>query len=104
MKIIITNKYKSWDNAKTGKGFFAQRLINQLKVMGHTVYVDPNAEADIALGIGKFEFNYPKCKKKILRLGDAHKGRDYKKANKFKRISLNMADGIIYQSQYSKGL
>jgi len=99
MKICITNKYKTWDSAKTGKGFFVQRLIPSLEKIGCRITTNPRETVDITLGIGKFVFE-PKGKA-VLRLGDVHKEEDHKKLNKTKIDSVKMADGIIYQSGYS---
>ena len=102
MRICITNKYKTWDNAKTGKGLFVKRLIPALERLGCQVTTDPKKDVDITLGIGKFVFS-PKGKA-VLRLGDAHKEKDHKKLNKPKKNSIEIADGIIYQSGYSMKL
>lgn len=106
MKIIISNKHKSWKKVTTGKGYFIKRLIREFAVMGIEVTADPEAKADLCLGIGKFLYPYKRCRKKILRLGDAHKSltENYKKLNKRKAKAVQIADGVIYQSKYSKKL
>jgi len=104
MKICITNKRKSWATAKTGKGFFVQRLITELTNRGVEVTTDPEAEVDVTLGIGKFEFK-PKGKA-VLRLGACHidTNSQWKKLNARKKKALKRANGVIYQSQFSKKL
>jgi len=99
MKVCITNKYKTWDNAKTGKGFFVQRLIPALENLGCEITTDPKKKVDITLGIGKFVFK--PIGKAVLRIGDVHKEKDYKELNAPKKDSLKIADGVIYQSGYS---
>ena len=106
MKACISNKHKSWKKVTTGKGYFIKRLIKEFTLMGIEVTADPEAKADLCLGIGKFLYPYKRCKKKILRLGDAHKSttENYKKLNKRKAKAVKIADGVIYQSKYSKKL
>jgi len=92
------------DSPKTGKGFFLLRLAKEFKKMGIDVITDPEKKTDITLGIGKFLF--PPKGKAILRLGDCHKDTNehYKKNNKRKAKAVKIADGVIYQSKYSKRL
>jgi len=103
LKVCITNKYGTWENGKTGKGFFVQRLIPELKRLGVTVTADANDKADLHVGIGKFDYK-PKSGKRILRLGPCHFNtrENWKALNKRKADSLKMADGVIYQSEWSK--
>jgi glycosyltransferase involved in cell wall biosynthesis len=104
MKIAIYNRNMTLKAPKTGKGFFLSRLTREFKKMGIKVTADPNKKVDITLGIGKFIFK-PKGKA-ILRLGDIHKTttENYKKLNKRKTGALKMADGVIFQSKYSRKL
>jgi len=104
MKVLITNKYRTWENATTGKGKFIRRLIPELAKLGIMVSRDPEEECDIQLGVGKFVFD-TSCKKKILRLGPVHFfKKDYKKLNRIKKDAYKKADGIIYQSKFCQDL
>ena len=89
---------------KTGKGFFLSRLAKEFDRIGIKVTADPKKKVDITLGVGKFIF--PPIVKAILRLGDIHKdsNENYKKLNKRKKNALKIADGVIYQSKYSRKL
>jgi len=95
MKVCISNKRRNWADAKTGKGFFVQRLIKEFALQGIEVTTDPDCKVDITLGIGKFEF--PPKGKAILRLGDIHKdiNENYKLLNKRKKKALHIADGLF---------
>ncbi len=105
MKVCISNSRQDWSTVKTGKGRFVQRLITALANRGVCVTTDPEVEVDITLGIGKFDHPI-KSGKAVLRLGDAHKDTNtkWKRLNFRKKKALGRADGVIYQSEYSKKL
>ena len=102
MKIAIPNKYKSFDDAKSGKGFFASRLTKALILRGCEVTHDPADKADFTIGLGKF-MSRPKGLK-ILRVGGVHidSNMDCKKLNKAKKAELAKADGVIFVSKWVK--
>jgi glycosyltransferase involved in cell wall biosynthesis len=102
MKVCIALDHRKRDITNTGKGHFAQRLMCALEARGVDL-VTPEQDADIDLGIGRWQYA-PKAKKKILRLGAAHidSHSQYKEYNKRKLESLKMADGVIYQSWFSR--
>lgn len=93
--------YKS--EAKTGKGKFLERLIVALKELGCEVTNNPNEPVDVALHLGKIHYK-SNARKNVLRLGPAHvnSSQDYKKLNDVKWDSVKKADGIVYQSIFSK--
>ena len=98
MKVCIESKA----DCKTGKGFFINRLITALEKQGAEI-VDRHTPADIDLQVGRH--HYPvNARKSVIRLGPAHvnKKQDYKALNKVKWKSVNHADGVVYQSQFSK--
>jgi len=102
MKVLLEAAHTT----HTGKGLFARRLQKALQKRDINVTMNPKLweEFDIVVGFGKFLGKYD-AKKKILRLGDAHKYRkDYKKLNARKIKALHKADGVIYQSRYSQKL
>lgn len=102
MKVLLEAEH----TLKTGKGLFARRLQKALQKRDIEITMNPKQweEFDIVVGFGKFLERH-NAKKKILRLGDAHKNRkDYKKLNARKIKALKKADGVIYQSQYSQKL
>jgi len=103
MKVCIANKYGTWENRNTGKAFFIARLIPELRNLGVDVTADHQETADIHLGIGKFLYK-PKSGKRVLRLGPCHfnKKEDWKTLNKRKADAVRKADGVIYQSQWSR--
>ncbi|MCP4651213.1 MAG: glycosyltransferase family 4 protein [PVC group bacterium] len=102
MKILLEAAHTQ----HTGKGLFARRLLSALQKRDVKVTMNPNEwdKFDVVVGFGKF-LNKHNTKKEILRLGDVHKERkDYKKLNARKIKALKRADGVIYQSEYSKEL
>jgi glycosyltransferase involved in cell wall biosynthesis len=101
MIIRISNKYGTWDGAKTGKGYFAQRLICALQALGVEVITDPKPKADIDLQFGKHSYE-PNARKNIVRMGPAHVGKDHREQNVKKRQALKHADAIIYQSEFGR--
>jgi len=102
MKACIATKYKDWSCEHTGKGLFLNRLIPALKELGVEI-VKPGQPADINLAVGKNVWEST-AKKNVIRLGDAHKEKGHKKLNKRKWKAVKEADGVIYQSRYSKKL
>jgi len=101
MKICCSNKYGTWRDAKTGKGFFAQRLIKALIASGVDVIEDRNAKVDIDLQFGKYTYE-PKSAKSVIRMGPPHIGKTHYAGNKRKREALKRADAIIYQSKFGR--
>jgi len=101
MKVLLEAKH----TLHTGKGKFAIRLKKALKALGVKVTFEPGSKYDIVLGFGKFLEKHD-TKKKIVRLGPCHidKNEDYKKLNKRKKKAMHSADGVIYQSKFSKKL
>lgn len=102
-KVCITNKRGDWNTSHTGKGKFFARLIPALKKLGVKITTDPSKKADIDLQISRFHYK-PNARKLILREGPftIDSSMNYKKLNKGIWKSVKMADGIIYQSKYSK--
>ena len=106
MKVLLEAKH----TLHTGKGKFAIRLKKALKELGVKATFEPDSPSmrgkfDIVLGFGKFLEKHD-AKKKIVRLGALHidKNEDYKKLNKRKKKAIHSADGVIYQSKFSKKL
>jgi glycosyltransferase involved in cell wall biosynthesis len=104
MRVCITTKHKNYDCTDTGKGFFLKRLSNALIKLGVDVVTDPNKDVDIDLQTGKYHYDPINATKSILRLGAVHldKNQDWKALNKLKRRSMKKADGVVYQSRFSK--
>jgi len=102
MKVSLVTTKGGWDKSKTGKGYFAKRLIKALKGLGVKV-TDKVEPCDIALHIGRIHYR-SKAKKNILRVGPAcvSTHMNYRKINAEKWQSVKHADGVIYQSEYSK--
>jgi len=105
MRVCITNKYGNWNKALTGKGKFALRLISALRDIGVDVDGEPRGSYDIDVQFNKFEFPV-KARKHIIRRGPVHydTNMDYREHNKECKRNIEKADGIIYQSKYSKRL
>ena len=103
MKVCIPNKYGTWENSGTGKAFFIQRLIPELEKRGVEVTADPSKKVDITLGIGKFLYK-PRSGKRVLRLGPCHFStqENWKMLNLRKIAAVKKADGVIYQSEWSR--
>lgn len=102
MVISTGVKHGKWSCVHTGKGKFIRRLIPALRECGARV-VSPTEKADIDLQIGKYVWE-PNARKSVIRLGAAHidKNSDYKALNARKSKALKKADGIVYQSDFSK--
>ena len=103
IKVCIATTKGSWSCSSTGKGFFMARLIPEFENLGVKVTTKPDDKSDIHVGIGKFLYK-PKSGKRVLRLGPCHfnKKEDWKTLNKRKSDAVRKADGVIYQSQWSK--
>ena len=103
MRICIPNKYGTWKNSGTGKAFFIKRLIVEFKKRGLFVTADPGKEVEITLGMGKFLYK-PRSGKRVLRLGPCHFStrENWGMLNERKKRSVKKADGVIYQSEWSK--
>ena len=100
--IIHVNK-NYFARGKTGKGKFVGRLVRAWREMGIEVREDSKVKADIALHIGRM--NYESwAKRHVLRAGPAiiDTNRDWRKANHMKAKSVKKVDAIVYQSKYSK--
>lgn len=97
MKICIATKHKNWSCEHTGKGKFLTRLAKALRRQDCEI-VSPDVEADINIAVGKNQWK-PNAKKNILRLGPAH---FEKEPNKRKHKAMKTADGVVYQSSFSK--
>lgn len=92
------------EGAKTGKGKFAQRLSPFLEAIGCSVTRSPKEKVDIDLQFGRQRYKPRNALKSVVRLGPAHVSydQDYERLNKVKWAGIKRANGIIYQSQYSK--
>lgn len=89
------------DKPKTGKGYMIKRLAEGFRKLGHAVVTD---NGDVALHVGK---RYKcKAKKHVLRLGALHidKNQKWKKLNAPKKEAYEYADGVVYQSHFSRKL
>lgn len=104
MKIRFTNKYGNWNTAHTGKGKFAQRLIDEWQRTGVEVTQDVNEPVDIDLQIQRFVYEPRHANKIVLRVGPAEydTNTDYEARNKEMRHCQKRAHGIIYQSQFAE--
>ena len=103
MKVrLITNK-GDWSAAKTGKGKFISRLMPELEKLG-VKCVNDMSDVDIDMQLGKYVYEPKNCKKSVVRFGAAHIGsnEDYKRLNKRKTEAMKKADGVIYQSDFSR--
>jgi glycosyltransferase involved in cell wall biosynthesis len=101
MLIHVNKNY--FAREKTGKGKFAARLVNSWREMGIKITEDPKEKADIALHIGRMNYE-SKARKHVLRVGPAciNNNMNWKKINHEKAQSVKKADAVIYQSRYSK--
>ncbi len=98
MKVLILPT-----KATSGKGKFQDRLALELHKQGVSVTRDINDSVDVALHVGRMRFK-TNSKKNVLRVGPAciDSSKDYKAINKAKWKSVKQADGIIYQSDFSR--
>ncbi len=97
MKILILPT-----KAVTGKGKFQDRLALALHKIGVTVTRNIGDAVDVALHVGRIRHK-TNAKKIVLRVGPAciDSRKDYKAINKEKWKSVEQADAIVYQSEYS---
>ena len=91
------------DKPKTGKGFFCLRLAKSLSAMGHKIVKHASDSHDVSLHIVKIREGKGK---KVLRLdGVCHNNAmNIKVKNKELARALRGADGVVYQSEFSKKL
>lgn len=91
------------DKPKTGKGFFCLRLGEALTKMGHKIVVNSSSPHDVSLHLAKMRNGKGK---RILRLnGVCHNNSmNVKARNSGLKKVLRAANGVIYQSQFSKKL
>ncbi|MBD3293849.1 MAG: glycosyltransferase [Armatimonadia bacterium] len=103
MKVCIAAKSGDWSAATTGKGFFAARLAAEMKSLGAKVTADTSEKVDVALHIGHIHYK-SHARKDVLRLGPARVSthENMSKLNAAKAKSVKIADGIVFQSEYSR--
>lgn len=101
MKIFIDSNLK---NPGSGKGFFCKRLSDVFKTKNIKM-VGANDKPDIALHVIKIK-NPSNASKRILRLdGVCHDIKlNYKSKNKPIMQNMNKCDGVVYQSEWAKGM
>lgn len=101
MKIFLPVRQS--DKPKTGKGFFCRRLGKALLEMGYQLVENSSSLHDVSLHLAKIREGGGK---RILRLnGVCHNdAMNIKKRNKGQVKALRVADGVIYQSAFSKKL
>lgn len=83
-----------------GKALFQARLAHELRRTGHEV-VD-SGDADVSLNV--IGIKHAKSKVKVLRLNGVwhDTGKDWKAKNAGIKESLQKADAVVYQSQFSR--
>jgi glycosyltransferase involved in cell wall biosynthesis len=103
MKILLAREHGDWSTAHSGKGFFAQRLVDAMRKQGAEVTSDVREKVDVALHIGHIRYE-SRARVNVLRVGPARVSthENYAELNHIRRKSMKLADGIIYQSDYSK--
>lgn len=103
MRIFLPTKRSG--EPKTGKGFFCLRLGKILSSLGHELIENPEIPHDVSLHLAKIR-RKSGGGKKILRLNGVCHNNDLniKSQNKGLVKALRCADGVIYQSQFSKSL
>lgn len=87
----------------TGKGFFAHRLAKAMRNLGITFIDNPKVSHDIDLAIS-FKHLRTGGKKYILRLDGLYYDTKKDPRNKPIARSFKRADGIVYQSNFSRKL
>jgi glycosyltransferase involved in cell wall biosynthesis len=104
VKICLTNKYKTWHDAETGKGKFAMRLINAWRKMGIEVTTDPGDKVDIDLHVTKKNYDVRNAKIKVVRVGPVTYDSNMPTYNLNADIRhyMKSCDGIVYQSDFSR--
>lgn len=103
MVVCIANKHAGWTAVHTGKGKFVQRLIPELEKLGVRVTTNPADKCDVALHIGHIRYS-SRARVDILRIGAVRVSthENYRRLNAQRRKSVKLAQGVIYQSRYSR--
>lgn len=103
MKIYIPNCFSDPNKLK-GKSLFCYRLGTALEEKGIDITDDSNINVDVSLNI--IGIKHEKSRIKLLRLdGVWHDtGKAFVKKNKGMIASLKRADGVVYQSQFSRNM
>jgi len=98
MKVYLQNRHIR----NTGKGFFFERLAVALKKENIEIITNPSVQHDISLQI--VCLRKANTKHYVLRFDGVWHNTDmnYAAKNILLRQSLNKADGIVYQSEFSK--
>jgi len=98
MKVCLQNT----DIANTGKGFFFERLAAALRNIGVQIVSNLNHAHDISLQIARLKKT--NTKRYVLRLDGVwhNTAMDYIAENKPIKEALSRADGVVYQSFFSK--
>lgn len=101
MKICIE---RYLEKTTDGKTLFCNRLGTELLQRGVSVTGNINDPVDISIDM--IRIKHPTSKIKILRLDGVYFDNqiDYKRKNKILLDSMKKADGVIYQSQFSKDM
>ncbi len=88
------------DSPKTGKGFFLQKLVQELRNQGIDVTTSGKHDIYLAVNVFKRKTRAPK----VLRVNGVYndKQRPYKRMNEAIATQCRKADGIVYQSQWAK--
>jgi glycosyltransferase involved in cell wall biosynthesis len=106
MKIRFTNKYGSWNAAKSGKGKFSIRMIAEWRKHGIEVTDDLDARVDIDLQITRFAYKPRHAHKVVLRVGpveyDTNMRTTYKEKNAIMANDQQHCDGLVYQSAFAE--
>jgi len=98
MKVYLQNRHIR----NTGKGFFFERLAMALKKENIEIITNPDVQHDISLQI--VCSRKTNTKRYVLRFDGVwhNTGMDYATKNILLRKSIHKADGIVYQSEFSK--
>lgn len=101
MKVWIENSDKNSNQLK-GKALFCNRLGTALKKKGVEVIADPSVKTDISINVIRLKHHNSKIR--ILRLdGVWHDtAKKFKEKNKNIAQSLHRANGVVYQSHFSR--
>lgn len=99
MRVYIPNK----SDPSTGKGFFCSRLFKALENLGHSVTSNPKVSHHVSMHIVKLKNG---SGKKVVRLDGCYHNTAMAYAPRNREISkhVHKADGVIYQSKFSKSL
>jgi len=98
MRLLLDVK----ENPTSGKGHFIKRLAAELPNHGVELVFDPKKPHDIYLAVNSFK--HKTKAPKVLRVNGVYNNTDipYKKMNEEIAIQCRKADGIVYQSEWSK--